>query len=286
MYENDSRPTIVKRYSRNDMKKTIRQLIEKNVSKGLTLTQAKNLAAQFIILSKIEKSTFVDSVLLKGGVVMYNLTQEERRATTDLDFDFVRYSISRDSDIELFVDVLNKKEPQYEVKIIGKIEELHQQDYHGKRVKLLIKDRTESIKFKLDIGVHTLLTIDQEKMCFSFGDDEDVVLLVNPPEQMIAEKLFSLAKIGPTSVRFKDIDDIYYLIKNELINYELVKKCLGLITMDPINGINSVQDVVDSVIDTLNNQFYIDGYLKSRNNWLKEDYKEIKSYLIDFLLRI
>lgn len=268
------------------MKKTIKQYIEDYVSNGFTIAQARNLTAQLIILSKIEKSKYVDSILLKGGVVMYNMTQEQRRTTSDLDFDFVRYSISKDSDIELFVDVLNKKDPEYEVSINGKIEELHQQDYHGKRVKLIIQDKSEAMKFKLDIGVHTLLAIDQDRMCFSFGQGKDLTLLVNPPEQMFAEKLFSLAKIGAASVRFKDIDDMYYLIKNKSINISTVRKCLELLTLNPINDIKDVQDVVNKAVDTLENQFFIEGYAKSPNSWLNKEYNDIKACLIDYLNKI
>ena len=268
------------------MSKTIKQLIEGYVSKGFTLAQARNLTAQFIILSKIEKSRFVDSVLLKGGVVMYNMSHEQRRTTTDLDFDFVRYSISNDSDIELFVDMLNKKDTEYEVSINGKIEELHQQDYHGKRVKLIIKDKTESIKFKLDIGVHTLLAINQDKMCFSFEYGKDITLLVNPPEQMFAEKLFSLAKIGAVSTRFKDVDDMFYLIKNELLDIKNVRKCLELLTLKPFDDIKDVQDVINKAANTLENPFFNDGYKMSGGSWLKHDYNDIKACLLDYLYKI
>lgn len=286
MYENDEWPKNIKRNPGDDMSKSIKELVEDYISKGFTLAQARNLTAQFIILSKIEKSQYVDSVLLKGGVVMYNMTHEQRRTTTDLDFDFVRYSISHDSDIELFVDVLNKKDFQYEVVINGKIEELHQQDYHGKRVKLLIKDETESIKFKLDIGIHTLLAIEQDKMCFSFGQGKDLTLLVNPPEQMFAEKLFSLAKIGAASVRFKDIDDMYYLVNNKSIDIKLVRKCLELLTLNPVSDIKDVQDVINKVAETLENQFFINGYISSGGSWLKQDYVDIKSCLLDYIYMI
>ena len=268
------------------MNKTIKQYIEDYISKGFTLAQARNLTAQLIILSKIEKSKYVDSVLLKGGVVMYNMTHEQRRTTTDLDFDFMRCSISKDSDIELFIDALNKKDPEYEVTINGKIEELHQKDYHGKRVKLLIKDESESIRFKLDIGVHTLLAINQEKMCFSFEGGKNVFLLVNPPEQMFAEKLFSLAKIGPASVRFKDIDDMYYLIAHKSVNTKIVRQCLELLALNLINGIKDVQDVVNKAIDTLDNQFFIEGYIDSNGSWLNKDYKEIKECIINYIYKI
>lgn len=268
------------------MNKTIKEFIENYISQGFTLAQARNLTAQLIILSKIEKSKYVDSVLLKGGVVMYNMTHEQRRTTTDLDFDFFHYSISNDSDIELFVDALNKKDSQYKVSINGKIEELHQQDYHGKRVRLLIKDETESIKFKLDIGIHTLLAINQDRMCFSFGQGKDVILLVNPPEQMFAEKLFSLAKIGVTSVRFKDIDDMYYLITNKSVDIKTVRKCLELLTINPIGDIKDIQDAINKAIYTLNSQFFIDGYVNSGGSWLKQDYEDIKSCLIKYIDKI
>ena len=268
------------------MKKTIKEYIENYISKGFTLAQARNLTAQLIILSKIEKSKYVDSILLKGGVVMYNMTKEQRRTTTDLDFDFIRYNISNDSDIELFVDILNKKDPDYEVLINGRIEELHQQDYHGKRVGLIIKDKTESIKFKLDIGVHTLLAINQDKMCFTFENNKDITLLVNPPEQMFAEKLLSLAKIGVASTRFKDIDDMYYLIKDKAINIGIVRKCLELLTLNPIKDIKDTQDVINNVIDTLENQFFIDGYINSSGSWLNKDYEDIKSCIVNYLYKI
>ena len=42
-----------------------------------------------------------ERVTLKGGIVMYNLSKNERRATRDIDFDFIRYSIDEAS-VRLF----------------------------------------------------------------------------------------------------------------------------------------------------------------------------------------
>ena len=268
------------------MSKTIKEYIEQFVSNGYTLAQARNLTSQLIILSKIEKSKFADKVLLKGGVVMYNLTHEQRRTTSDLDFDFVRYGISKDSDIELFVKVLNKKEPQFKVTLNGKIEELHQQDYHGKRAKLSISDATETLRFKLDIGVHTLLAIDQKTMCFSFDNEKSISLLVNPPEQMLAEKLFSLAKIGPASVRFKDVDDMYYLISKKTIDINKVRECLNLLTINPVNGISDMQDVINKAVETLESKLFTEGYLNSGGSWLGMNYNLLKESIIEFLYKL
>lgn len=130
------------------------------------------------------------------------------------------------------------------------------------------------------------MAITQEKMCFSFEEGKNVTLLVNPPEQMLAEKLFSLAKIGPTSVRFKDVDDMYYLIKNKSVDIKLVRKCLELLTLNPIDDIKDTQDVINKVADILDNQFFIDGCANSDGCWLKLDYQDIKSMLIDYIYKI
>ena len=100
-------------------------------------------------------------------------------------------------------------------------------------------------------------------MCFSFSQSKKVRLCVNPPEQMFAEKLFSLAKIGPVTTRFKDVDDMYYLIKAKSIDIKIVRKCLELLVLNPVNELNDVQDIIDKAVDTLQNKFFTDGYINS-----------------------
>lgn len=167
----------------------------------MTINQAESIVCQEIILNKISNSPLTDSVLIKGGVVMFNLTKNIRRSTEDLDFDLLRYDIS-ESSIRQFIKILNKSNPNYHVSL-DYIKELKQDDYKGKRVYTIIEDATRKINFKLDIGVHTLLAIEQERLCFSFGEEGDAFLRVNPPEQIFAEKAYSLAKHGPLTTRLK-----------------------------------------------------------------------------------
>ena len=139
---------------------SIKNRLESYISKGFTLAQARSFVAQEIILSKIEKSKYIDKVILKGGVVMYNITKEKRRSTLDLDLDFIRVNIQDDENIRSFINALNKKDSEYQIEISDSIQELHHHDYHGKRVKLKITDGIDTIKFKLDIGfIHYLLLI-------------------------------------------------------------------------------------------------------------------------------
>ena len=256
------------------------------VSQGFTNAQARSFTAQQIILSKIQKSEYVDKILLKGGVVMYNITHEQRRSTLDLDFDFIRLNIRNDDNINAFIQNLNKKLSDYTVQLDGKIEDLHQQDYKGKRVRVLISDKTESIKFKMDIGIHTLMSINQNNMCFSLIGGETLTLLVNPPEQIFAEKLFSLAKIGPTSERFKDIDDMYYLITNQSLNLRTIRECLSLITINKPYDIKDASDVVEKADESLNDSFFINNYINNNGSWLNIDYSLAKDTIINFIYKI
>ena len=68
--------------------KSIDERVAYYVSNGFTIVQARYKVAQEIILSKIEQSNYIDKILLKGGIVMYNITKEQRRTTSDLDLDF------------------------------------------------------------------------------------------------------------------------------------------------------------------------------------------------------
>lgn len=109
---------------------------------------------------------------------MRSITGNVRRATEDLDLDFIRYSLE-DESIRYFISKLNCLEG-IRIEIKGnKIEQLSQQEYSGKRVYIIIKD------------------------------DEGASLLINSCEQIFAEKLRSiLADIGKVFVRSETAVDI------------------------------------------------------------------------------
>ena len=260
--------------------KSLEEIIEKHHLSGLTINQAENSAGQEIILRKISKSPFANNVLIKGGVVMFNLTKNIRRATADLDFDFIRYDIS-DTSIRKFISLLNKYDSEYVIKLIS-IKPLKQEDYDGKRVIVSISDKITKINFKLDIGVHTLLGLEQSTLCFAF-DDSQVFLRVNPIEQIFAEKIYSLAKHEALSTRYKDIFDIYYLITQQKLNVKLVKECLELLTMKGSFGIHSIDDIYSRVNDTLNDRQFLNHLDSTKDKWLDADTKVITKTIVDYI---
>ena len=130
----------------------LREEINKLKEEGYSQQNAQARICQDIILDSIAKCHLSENITIKGGVVMRNISNDVRRATVDLDFDFIKKSINDDS-IKRFVEQLNKAS-ESTISIIGRIEELKQQDYKGKRVHLSIRDDNGlALTSKIDIGL-------------------------------------------------------------------------------------------------------------------------------------
>ena len=132
----------------------LNDLISEYMKLGYKRIEASSKVCQDIILSKISKSNFKDNITIKGGVVMHNISKDIRRATRDLDLDFIKYSLEDDAIIK-FINKLNRVNDGIKLTIIGNIEKLHHQDYDGKRVNISLKDNYNNIiDSKLDLGVN------------------------------------------------------------------------------------------------------------------------------------
>lgn len=132
---------------------TIKEIIRQANADGYFDDNAEAKVCQDVVLKAISESTLSRNVTIKGGVVMRSISKDARRATQDMDIDFIRYSLSDDS-IRQFIKKLDCLEGIH-IRQIGEITELKQQDYHGKRVYVIISDDTgDSIESKIDLGVH------------------------------------------------------------------------------------------------------------------------------------
>lgn len=76
--------------------------IKKVKDEGYSEANAQARVCQDIILYGISKGSLSRNVTIKSGVVMRNISKDARRATQDIDLDFIRYPIS-DEAIESFV---------------------------------------------------------------------------------------------------------------------------------------------------------------------------------------
>ena len=215
---------------------------------------------------------------------MHNISNNIRRATRDLDIDFIKYSLDDESIIK-FITELNY-EKNIKIEIVGNIKPLHHQDYDGKRVYIKIIDKyNNAINTKLDIGVHKLFELEQDEYCFDLSlINKKVNLLINSKEQIFTEKLKSLLKLGFRSTRYKDIFDFYYLInKSGLDKKKLINSITTLILNDESMREKSITDIVQRLDTTLKSPRYINHLNDPIVNWLDIPIEKAIASVLQFL---
>lgn len=201
---------------------------------------------------------------------MHSISNDKRRATRDIDLDFIKYSLEDKSIID-FIDRLNSVDDNITVEIVGKIEELHHQDYSGKRVYIKISDvNNYEIDTKLDIGVHKLFELEQDDYYFNLDAMEDgVSLLINSPEQIFTEKLKSLLKLGFRSTRYKDLFDFYYLINYDKLDRKKLLKSFQVIIFDDDNMLEkTLENIYSRLKSIFKSNVYKRNLTDPKNNWL------------------
>ena len=201
---------------------------------------------------------------------MHSISKDMRRATRDMDLDFIKYSLE-DNSIIRFIEELSNVDDGVKIEIDGEIKELHHQDYDGKRVNIELFDKYgNKLKTKLDIGVHKLLDIKQDEYCFDLSIiNQNANLLINSKEQIFVEKIKSLLKLGFRSTRYKDLFDFYYLINRTELDKEKLMNCFNiLIFKDETMRENNIEDVVNRLQMTFNSNAYRNHLSNPKNNWL------------------
>ena len=73
--------------------------VEKIKASGYSEQNAQSKLGQDIVLKAIADSGMARNATIKGGVVMRSISGNARRATQDLDLDFIKYSIPRCSQL-------------------------------------------------------------------------------------------------------------------------------------------------------------------------------------------
>lgn len=266
--------------------RTFSQQIAALQGEGYALAEAQAKVAHDAILYAIGKSGFKPNSTIKGGVVMCELTQEIRRTTMDLDIDFVHYPISKTAITRIVARW--SRHSGHRISISGEIQELRQQDYRGKRIRIDISDgSTKSpLRTKIDIGVHSHDEIVQEERPFAIlAQEPDRTLYANTLEQVFTEKLLSLLRHGILSTRTKDVFDMYYL--STRINRSRLKKMLGVLVLgNSRSPMRSPDEIIAALGRIFKSKRFVRDMSSPKSNWLKESPEKVSAGLISFLTDI
>ena len=263
-------------------------MIQRYIENGYTDELASSKVSQDLILTAIANSKYFQNITIKGGVVIHNISNDKRRATRDLDLDFIKYSLDNSSIIN-FINELNNSINSINFEIIDEIIPLHHQDYKGKRVFLKIKDNYKNeIDTKLDIGVHKLFELEQEQYMFDFSIiNLGANLLINSPEQIFTEKMKSLLKFNIRSTRYKDIFDFYYLIDNKLLDKKKLEKCFKILIYDDKSiNVNNIKDLIDQFKKITGSRLYKINLNNPKYNWLDKNIDDVIDKIKDYLVNM
>lgn len=259
--------------------------IEKVKNEGYSEANAQARVCQDIILYGISKGSLNRNVTIKGGVVMRSISKNARRATQDIDLDFIRYSIS-DESIKTFIEKLYLDDG-LQIVLKPPLIDLNHKDYKGKRVFVVIKDEYGNLlESKIDIGVHKDLDINQEEYCFDICfKDDGASLLMNSKEQIITEKLKSFLRFGTRSTRYKDVFDICYL--SESADKKKLRKCIQkYIYEDSSLPIEDMNEIIRRVERVFKNEIFTKEINKSNKNWMDISTEEALKKDIEFIMSL
>lgn len=263
--------------------------LQECIKSGYTRNYAIAKVCQDIIINRIYNSKYSNKITIKGGVVMSHLTQNIRRATIDIDMDFINMQIATENIVNIFIE-LGKLDniDGFTLKIDkDKIEELSHQDYHGKRLTIMISDRyKKSYRIKLDIGVHKYINISQDTLLLDTKIiDNNISFLVNPKEQIFVEKLVPILKFGPFSTRYRDIFDIYWLVTEGNLDKKIINDYMNILIFETDIEINNKEDVLNIIDLVFHNNMFIQN-LANNNNWTGESISKILEKIKKYILEL
>lgn len=193
------------------------KLRNKAITSGLRYQQCLQLFFQEEFLRRLSKSNYADNLVLKGGLLIYALTNFESRATVDVDF-LLRWHSNALADVETMIrEILSTKTGNDFIQLtVHGFEEISpQRKYRGVSAQIIGKIKNVRVPFHVDIGVGDVIVPKAKRRKFitqlaSFDAPE---IFTYSLESTIAEKFDAILQRFELTGRMKDFYDIYYLAR-------------------------------------------------------------------------
>ncbi len=191
------------------------KLRNKAKSSGISYQQCLQLFVQEEFLRRLSKSGYYDTLILKGGLFIYTLTNFESRATIDVDFLLRGYSNSIADIKDLIYNIINTSTGNDYIDMRAKgFEKISpQRKYHGISTQIIAQIKNVRVPFNIDIGVGDIIVPHAEERAINtqLPDFESPIIKTYSLESTIAEKFDAILQRFELTGRMKDFYDIYYL---------------------------------------------------------------------------
>ncbi|AFK85633.1 MULTISPECIES: nucleotidyl transferase AbiEii/AbiGii toxin family protein [Thermoanaerobacterium] len=191
------------------------KLKSKSKEKGIQLQQLLNLFCQEEFIRRLSQSKYKDNLILKGGFLLYTISEFTTRPTVDADYLLKNYSNDIHS-VEMLVREIISAPSQndfirFEIRGLEVISEI--KEYHGIRVNLMGLIGNTKTPFSIDFGVGDIIipSVVERKLPVLLPGFEKPEVLTYSLESTVAEKLDAIISLMKATGRMKDFYDIYYL---------------------------------------------------------------------------
>ena len=229
------------------------------------ISETKNIDVQemqqrFILeefARKISKSTYKDSIVLKGGFVVSALLGIDERKTRDIDITYnsTIYNLNQITDI--INTVLETECESFFTYQIASIREI-QLDDHYTGFSCMIDAFKDNIRLhlKLDISNNTLIyprAIENNLQSF-IDEDNTINVMTYPIENILAEKFETTLDRGEFNTRIRDLLDVHYLYTytRVLIDDETLAKAIVAISKDrnTVENLYQFEELIDELVQS------------------------------------
>lgn len=182
---------------------------------GRTYQLCLQLFCQEEFLRRLEKSKYVDNLVLKGGLFIYAITDFDSRVTMDVDFLLWKVPNTPEQLKTVLEEIITAPAGNdfvtYEIKGIAPIAVTKK--YAGIGASLVARIKNIRTPLNIDFSVGDIIVPKQEKRKIPTQLEDFTAPMINTYslETTVAEKIDAILNLMEFSSRMKDYYDIYYL---------------------------------------------------------------------------
>lgn len=191
------------------------RLKNKAAESGRSYQLCLQLFCQEEFLRRLEKSEYTESLVLKGGLFLYSLTDFDSRITVDVDF-LLRQIPNTPEQLKPILEEITAISTgndfvAFEIKDIVPIAVAKK--YAGVSAAMVARIKNTTTPFGIDFGVGDVIVPKQERRRIptQLPDFDAPTVNTYSVEATIAEKIDAILSLMEFSSRMKDYYDIYYI---------------------------------------------------------------------------
>lgn len=242
------------------------------------------------ILYRISISEYKHNFIIKGGLLLSSMFEDESRTTQDMDTMLKGIEVSEETLRKVLVNILKietEDDINFEILNFRKIRE--EDLYGGYRVS--IRAYVDTLVVNLKIDITTGDPIIPKEIEYSYKcliDDKTIKIMAFSKYSVIAEKFQTLIETLETDTRAKDFYDIYKLMTYNIDNDKLYKAIYDTFKRrDTLNLLDDLDDRFTMIKESLALREYWSNYQR-KNYYAKnvsyEDFIGSINNIIDIII--